>query len=211
MHMPTVMGLIRSEVRRIVDRRQKLPRRVERRLATLELKVRSLSTALRAASRRPVAAAGAASGAPTGAALRSMRERLGLTRQKLAKRLQVSPSIIFLWESGRSTPSRKANVEALRKFFASAGSGSEAARGGAAPAAAMSGPEIRAVRDRLGLSREKFAKRAGVSPSMIFLWESGRSAPRRRTNIDKLQQLASEARGGVRRPRGRRAAARRKR
>jgi DNA-binding transcriptional regulator YiaG len=203
------MGLIRSEVRRIVDRRQKLPRRVERRLAALELKVRSLSTALRAAARRRGPVAGAApSGAPTGTALRALRERLGLTRQKLAKRLQVSPSIIFLWESGRSTPSRKANLEALRKFFDSAGSASSPSA-----ATAMSGPEIRAVRDRLGLSREKFAKRAGVSPSMIFLWESGRSAPRRRANIDKLQRLASEAGagGGRARGRGRRATARRRR
>ena len=207
--MPTVMGLIRSEIRRVVDRRQKVPRRLERRIAALETKVRSLTTALRAASRGRGSSRGSSAAAPSGSELRAVRERLGLTREKLAKRLQVSPSIIFLWESGRSTPSRKANLEALRKFFESAGSGA------AAPAAAtMSGAEIRALRARLGMSREKFAKRAGVSPSMIFLWESGRSAPRRRANLEKLQQLAGESRGGMRaRPAARRAprSARRKR
>jgi DNA-binding transcriptional regulator YiaG len=200
------MGLIRAEVRRIVDRRQKFPRRIEKRLSALELKIRSLSTAVRVAARRRGPGGGApAKDAPSGSDLRALRERLGLTRQVLAKRLDVSPSIIFLWESGRSTPSRKTNLEALRKFFKSAGSSA------AAPAAAMSGPEIRAVRDRLGLSREKFAKRAGVSPSMIFLWESGRSTPRRRTNIDKLQQLAAESRRGAGRPRGRRRSTARRR
>ena len=200
------MGLIRAEIRRVVDRRQKVPRRLERRLAALESKVRSLSTALRAASRGRTASRGHSLSAPSGTELRALRERLGLTREKLAKRLQVSPSIIFLWESGRSTPSRKANVEALRKFFDGAGAA------GPAPAAGMSGAEIRALRTRLGMSREKFAKRAGVSPSMIFLWESGRSAPRRRANLEKLQQIAAQAKGGggmrarpaARRTRGRR-------
>src|SRR5688500_13843924 len=107
--MPTVMGLIRAEIRRVVGRRQKVPRRLERRLSALEAKVRSLSTALRAAARGRVGARGESLAAPSGAELRAVRERLGLTREKLAKQLQVSPSIIFLWESGRSTPSRKAN------------------------------------------------------------------------------------------------------
>jgi DNA-binding transcriptional regulator YiaG len=200
------MGLIRSEIRRVVDRRSSRPGRLERRLAALEMKVRALASALRGAARRPGAlGAGAGGDVPSGADIRALRERLGMTREKLAQRLQVSPSIIFLWESGRSTPSRRANLEALRKFFASSGKAAASSE-----SAAMSGTEIRAVRARLGLSREKFAKRAGVSPSMIFLWESGRSSPRRRANLDRLRQLASESgRGGkkvARRGRGRRRA-----
>jgi DNA-binding transcriptional regulator YiaG len=119
---------------------------------------------------------------------------MGLTREVFAKKLQVSPSIIFLWESGRSRPSRRANVEALQKLFRSGpAAGAVKATG---RASRLDGRSIRAVRARLGLSREKFAKRVGVSPSMIFLWESGRSAPRRRANLEKLQALAGEAGGG---------------
>jgi DNA-binding transcriptional regulator YiaG len=120
---------------------------------------------------------------------------MGLTREVFAKKLQVSPSIIFLWESGRSRPSRRANVEALQKLFRGGAAG-RAADKSAGKGARMDGRSIRAVRARLGLSREKFAKRVGVSPSMIFLWESGRSSPRRRANLEKLQALAGEAGGG---------------
>ena len=193
------MGLIRSEIRRIVDRRQKTPRRLERRLATLESKLRALTAAVRKAGRRPAlsarGAAPAAADAPSGAQIRALRERMGFTREVFAKRLQVSPSIIFLWESGRSRPSRRANVEALQKLFRGAAGGRAAAKPGAR-ASRIDGRTIRAVRARLGLSREKFAKRVGVSPSMIFLWESGRSSPRRRANLEKLQALAGEAGGG---------------
>jgi DNA-binding transcriptional regulator YiaG len=198
--MPTtVMGLIRSEIRRIVDRRQKPPRRLERRLATLESKLRALTAAVRKAGRRPALStrgAAPAADAPSGAQIRALRERMGFTREVFAKRLQVSPSIIFLWESGRSRPSRRANVEALQKLFRGATGGRAAAAKSGARGSRIDGRVIRAVRARLGLSREKFAKRVGVSPSMIFLWESGRSSPRRRANLEKLQALAGEAGAG---------------
>jgi DNA-binding transcriptional regulator YiaG len=38
--------------------------------------------------------------------------------------------------------------------------------------------EIRALRARMGMTREKFARYLGVSPGSIFLWETGRAQPR---------------------------------
>lgn len=38
---------------------------------------------------------------------------------------------------------------------------------------------IRAIRDRMRMTREQFAKLVGVSPGSIFGWESGRTVPRR--------------------------------
>ncbi len=51
------------------------------------------------------------------------------------------------------------------------------------PARAASGPgmspaAIRALRARLGMTREQFGRYLGVSPGSIFLWESGRARPR---------------------------------
>ena len=38
--------------------------------------------------------------------------------------------------------------------------------------------EVRALRARMGMTREKFARHLGVSPGSIFLWETGRAQPR---------------------------------
>lgn len=47
---------------------------------------------------------------------------------------------------------------------------------------------IRAVRDRLRMTREQFAKLVGVSPGSIFGWESGRTLPRR-GSLARLRDL----------------------
>jgi DNA-binding transcriptional regulator YiaG len=49
-------------------------------------------------------------------------------------------------------------------------------------------PAIRAVRDRMRMTREQFAKLVGVSPGSIFGWESGRTLPRR-GSIGRLLEL----------------------
>jgi DNA-binding transcriptional regulator YiaG len=49
--------------------------------------------------------------------------------------------------------------------------------------------EIRAARHSLGDSRKAFALRLGVSPGIVFAWESGRSAPRRKAIVVRLQRL----------------------
>ena len=51
--------------------------------------------------------------------------------------------------------------------------------------------EIRAARQSLGDSRKVFAQRLGVSPGIVFAWESGRSAPRRKAIVARLQRLLS--------------------
>ncbi len=68
---------------------------------------------------------------------------------------------------------------------------------------------IRALRDRLSLSRAKFARLLGVSPGSIFGWERGASVPRRDSvarllALDKRQGKKAPAGGGRRPARGRR-------
>lgn len=53
---------------------------------------------------------------------------------------------------------------------------------------AIWGSNIRAQRERLGLSREALARRIGVSPPTIWRWETGKSAP----TITHMYALAAE-------------------
>lgn len=41
----------------------------------------------------------------------------------------------------------------------------------------MNGTQVREIRDRLKLSREKFARRLGVSFFTIWRWEKGKTKP----------------------------------
>ncbi len=66
--------------------------------------------------------------------------------------------------------------------------GPAGASGASAPPA-VPADRIRAVRAALGESRKEFAKRLGVSSSIVFLWESGRSVPRRAGIVSRLQRL----------------------
>lgn len=52
----------------------------------------------------------------------------------------------------------------------------------------MSPQAIRAVRDRMQMTREQFARLVGVSPGSIFGWESGRTQPRRGA-VGRLAEL----------------------
>lgn len=94
-----------------------------------------------------------------------------------------------------------------------------AARGGvrrrASATASLPPAEIRALRDRLGLSRVKFARLLAVSPGSIFGWERGASVPRR-DSVARLVALGKrqgkKTPAGVRRrPARRRPAGRRRR
>jgi helix-turn-helix protein len=76
--------------------------------------------------------------------------------------------------------------------------GSRAAAGGVkrrgdGPGRKTSPQTIRALRERLGLSRLAFAKILNVSPGSIFGWESGRTTPRR----DSLAQFRALKKGGL--------------
>lgn len=52
--------------------------------------------------------------------------------------------------------------------------------------------DIRAARQRLGDSRKAFAQRLGVSQGIVFAWESGRSVPRRKAIVGRLQGLLAQ-------------------
>ncbi|HEX6739083.1 MAG TPA: helix-turn-helix domain-containing protein, partial [Vicinamibacteria bacterium] len=83
---------------------------------------------------------------------------------------------------------------------------------GSAPAGRGAAPDaIRALRARLGMTRKQFSQALGVSPGAIFLWETGRSVPRR-SSLARLKDLrgrgtrAASGRGKPARRRPRRAA-----
>jgi DNA-binding transcriptional regulator YiaG len=65
---------------------------------------------------------------------------------------------------------------------------------------------IRALRARMGMTRERFARHLGVSPGSIFLWETGRARPRA-ASAARLR-LATGRSPGPGRPRKKRAAGR---
>jgi DNA-binding transcriptional regulator YiaG len=72
-----------------------------------------------------------------------------------------------------------------------------AARAGA-PAGRGAAPDaIRALRARLGMTRKQFSRALGVSPGAIFLWETGRSVPRR-SSLARLKELRVRGAGSGR-------------
>jgi len=75
--------------------------------------------------------------------------------------------------------------------------------GGRSAPPAASGPgvrpaAVRALRARLGMTRERFARYLGVSPGSIFLWESGRARPRA-ANLARLREAQGGAKASRRR------------
>ena len=76
--------------------------------------------------------------------------------------------------------------------------------GSRASARPASGPTmrpavVRAVRARLGMTREQFSRLLGVSPGSIFGWETGRTMPRGRS----MARVLEVRKMGVRRARAR--------
>jgi putative transcriptional regulator len=56
-------------------------------------------------------------------------------------------------------------------------------------------PEIiRAIREALGISQEAFARRVGVAYNTVNRWEKGKSLPKSSPIIEKVLELAKEAR-----------------
>ena len=113
-----------------------------------------------------------------GAALRAeLVDALGLARLRKELRGEYR-------ELAREIQSLRAIVE---RALAHKGSGREGSPGSSD--GAVSAERIRAARQLLGESRRAFAARLGVSPGIVFAWESGRSAPRRKAIIIRLQRL----------------------
>ena len=61
--------------------------------------------------------------------------------------------------------------------------------------------QIRALRAEFGESRKAFAERLGVSSSIVYLWESGRSIPSRPALVRRIERLLAAGKGrGAERP-----------
>ena len=112
----TLIGLIRSDIRRLVDKKQKARRRLERRLAALESKLTVLTAAMRKLGHVPAPTTrgmGLATPGPGGAEIRALRAHLGLSREAFGKRIGVSRTMVYRWESGRAAPRRRSSVDKL--------------------------------------------------------------------------------------------------
>lgn len=110
-------------------------------------------------------------------ALRNEVRRLAAreVRQALKSLRRVERRVQALKLEARSRDKALAKVE--RKVGRLAFRG--ASRRRATPTATLPPADIRDLRDRLSLSRAKFARLLGVSPGSIFGWERGTSVPRR--------------------------------
>jgi transcriptional regulator with XRE-family HTH domain len=58
----------------------------------------------------------------------------------------------------------------------------------------MTPEAIRAIREALKISQEAFARRVGVAYNTVNRWEKGKSLPKSTPIIDKIVELAREAR-----------------
>jgi DNA-binding transcriptional regulator YiaG len=111
---------LRSEVRRHstveAKKAQKRLRKLQKQLTELRRQsqgqarvlagMRRRLAGLRGGLRQPLAAVGRRGRQLTPQGIRSVRDRLRMTREQFAKLVGVSPGSIFGWESGRTLPRR---------------------------------------------------------------------------------------------------------
>lgn len=55
---------------------------------------------------------------------------------------------------------------------------------------AMTPKQIKALRQKLGLTHKVFAARVGVSERTAYRWEAGEAAPRSRIILDRLEKIS---------------------
>ncbi len=138
--------------------------------------------------------------------MKRLRKRLALTQSDLAKLLGVSTASVTSWEAGKSEPGREnrrsiAQLRGLTRKEASQRMGRSSERPGrperaskSAPRAARKGAaglspaDIRAIRQKAGLSQGALARLVRVSANSVSNWETGRTAPRRAA-VQKLLDL----------------------
>lgn len=108
--------------------------------------------------------------------LKSIRKRLGLTQQALARLLTVSPLTVASWESGKARPRKRrlAQIIALRSMGRA---DVDKVLEREPELVAMKPGEIKMLRSRLGLTQVELARRLGVSPAAVTTWEAGRTTP----------------------------------
>ncbi len=125
--------------------------------------------------------------------VKRMRKGLGLTQTALAKLIGVSAAAVTAWETGKTAPSRESR-RLLGGLAARprAEVEEELSRSGLVPPAraALTGDEIRAMRQEAGMSQRDLARKLGVSVNSVCNWETGRTEPRR-ASVKKLLELKS--------------------
>jgi DNA-binding XRE family transcriptional regulator len=160
----TLAAALKAEVRKLaakeVQKGLRSLRTVQRQIKKLRLAARSNRKSLRAVERSfgrlearvPSGGRRGRGARLSGEDIRSLRARLGMTREQFARLLSVSPGSIFGWETGRTVPRGRsmARVLEVRKM------GVRRARAKVAPAARRGRPAGRA-RARRGGRRRKAA------------------------------------------------------
>ena len=113
--MPTLAATLKAEIRRLAAREvQKALRslkRVQRQMKAMRARNRAQRTEVRRLERRVERVKQTTGGGGRGRggrvspeAIRTLRSRLGMTREQFAKILGVSAGSIFGWETGRTMP-----------------------------------------------------------------------------------------------------------
>ncbi len=100
--------------------------------------------------------------------IRKRRLELGIRQEEAAGRIGVGVNTLLKWETGWHKPTVRL-LPAVVRFLGYepaglAGAGSE-------------GAGLRALRRAAGLSQEEFARRVGVSQSLVSMWELGKAKP----------------------------------
>ena len=135
--------------------------------------------------------------------LQVARRQKGFTKQQLAEQLEVTTSAITSWENGLTTP----NVEVLMKLSSTLNASLEfllegkTARSnrGRKSLAALSLPKreematmnsqfstrLKEIRLNHALSQGRLAKAIGITPVMVYKWETGRTVPSK-SSIQRL-------------------------
>lgn len=125
MKVNTLATALKAEVRRLaakeVQKGLRPVRTLQRQIKKLRLASRAHRRGLRAVERSfgklearvPTGGRRGRGGRLSGEDIRSLRARLGMTREQFAKLLDVSPGSIFGWETGRTIPRGRSMTRVL--------------------------------------------------------------------------------------------------
>jgi DNA-binding transcriptional regulator YiaG len=125
--------------------------------------------------------------------LKSLRKRLSLTQQELAKLLEVSAVTVAAWETGRSRP-RKANLAQVVTLRGMGASDVDTALGRQEAPEAPKPEQLKKLRSHFCITQAELARLLSVSPASVTSWEAGKATPGRinRRAIADLLAASSE-------------------
>ncbi len=113
----------------------------------------------------------------------SRRLQMNLTQKELAKALNVSTTVVSLWETGQIVPSSD-TYDKLSEVLGDGLNGNNILE----PDTSVQNLLLN-TRRRLGLTQNEFARKLRVSQAAVSVWEKGRSEPRPRTKRLLLKTL----------------------